>query len=152
MYWLIIHHLTWIRYKTSILPSNLSLVISSEKAPNLKTLAMARGLPVRMTNSSAGIWLFQWSGVKLHTPHVSNRLDHSSQSLLKSLISHSVSKYQFLSTIFSSRSSLILHVLQIKNIITNSFVSLYSTVIIISALHETATISPLWWYSTCFSD
>ena len=75
---------------------------------------MERGLPVKMANSSAGIWLFQWLGVELHAPPVSNRLDHSSQPLLKALISRSVSKSRFLSTIFSPQSSLILRVLQIK--------------------------------------
>ena len=47
---------------------------------------MARGLPVKMTNLNAGIWLSQLSGVELHAPPFSDRLDHSNQPLLKALI------------------------------------------------------------------
>ena len=39
-----------------------------------------------MTNSNAGIWLFQLSGVELHAPPFSDRLDHSSQPLMQALI------------------------------------------------------------------
>ena len=47
---------------------------------------MARGLPVKMTNSNAVIWLSQLSGVELHAPPFFDRLDHSRQPLLKALI------------------------------------------------------------------
>ena len=47
---------------------------------------MAHGLPVKMTNSNAGIWLSQFLGVELHAPPFFDRLDHSSQPLLKTLI------------------------------------------------------------------
>ena len=47
---------------------------------------MAHRIPIKMTNWNVGIWLSQLSGVKLHAPPFSDRLDHSSQPLLKALI------------------------------------------------------------------